>query len=180
MIAKGFHRDTFVVPNDDLQKGIRPAGPAPVGGQTSSDLSVRGLGRQGTVPWPTPNELAGGSGVVMPRARRKPTPAVFYGYPVELIQQWCGVARQTAYLYKIGARKPSKQALRLFVLHRDRRVLAESWDGWCVKKDRLVDPDGNETSQGQLRAYWMVVQLAHELAREAGRVDEYYQLLKLA
>lgn len=180
MIARGPHRDTLVAPNDDLQKGVRPAGPAPVGSQPFSDLSVRGLGRQGSVPWPTPNELAGGSGVVMPRARRKPTPAVFYGYPVELIQQWCGVSRQTAYLYKIGARKPSKQALRLFILHRDRRVLSDSWDGWSVTKDRLVDPDGNETTQGQLRAYWMVVQLARELARDADRVDDYYQLLKLA
>ena len=116
----------------------------------------------------------------MPRERSRPTAAVFYGYPVELIQQWCGVSRQTAYLYKIGARTPSRQALRLFVLHRDRRVLADSWDGWLVNKDRLVDPDGNETTQGQLRAYWMVVQLARELARDAGRIDEYYQLLKLA
>jgi hypothetical protein len=116
----------------------------------------------------------------MARKRIKPTPALFYGYPVELIQLWCGVSRQTAYLYKIGARKPSKAALRLFVLHRDGRVLGPGWDGWTIRQDRLLDPDDNETTQNQLRAYWIVVQLARELARDAGRLDEYYQLLKRA
>ena len=58
----------------------------------------------------------------MPSARKRPTPLLFYGYPVELIADWCAASRHTAYLYKIGARKPSKQALRLFVLNRDGRV----------------------------------------------------------
>lgn len=116
----------------------------------------------------------------MPRKRRNPTPALFYGYSVELIQSWCGVSRQTAYLYKIGARQPSPASIRLFVLHRDGRVLGQGWDDWAVRKDRLVDPDGNETSQGQLRAYWILVQLAKELAQSAGRIDEYYRLLKSA
>ena len=71
------------------------------------------------------------SGLAMPRARRiRPTPLVFYGYPDELIADWCAVSRHTAYLYKIGARKPSRQALRLFVLNRDGRVLDDTWKGW--------------------------------------------------
>jgi hypothetical protein len=41
----------------------------------------------------------------MGRKRTKPTPALFYGYPVELIQLWCDVSRQTAYLYKIRGPK---------------------------------------------------------------------------
>src|SRR5687768_2705977 len=72
------------------------------------------------------------SGLAMPRARSRPTPAVFYGYPVELIQRRCSVSRQTAYLHKTGVRKPSKQALRLFVLHRDGRVLDDYWKGFAV------------------------------------------------
>ena len=116
----------------------------------------------------------------MPRARKSPTPALFYGYPVELIQSWCGVSRQTAYLYKIGTSTPSKSAVRLFVLHRDGRVLGPEWTRWTIRKDQLIDPEGNGTTQSQLRAYWMLIQLARELARDAGRIDEYYQLLKLA
>lgn len=116
----------------------------------------------------------------MPRQRTRPTPALFCGYPVELIQAWCQVSQHTAYLYKIGARRPSKAAQRLFVLHRDGRVLGPGWDGWTIRKERLLDPDDNETTQNQLRAYWIIVQLARELARDAGRLDKYYRLPKLA
>lgn len=81
----------------------------------------------------------------MGRKRTKPTPALFYSYPVELIQAWCGVTRQTAYLYKIGARRPSPASRRLFILHRDGRVLGPGWEDWAVRSDRLFDPDGNQT-----------------------------------
>ena len=109
------------------------------------------------------------------------TPAVFYGYPVELIQQWCGVSASTAAQYKNGTRKPSRQALRLFTLHRDLRVLGVGWEGWKVTKDGLVDPDGNQTSRDQLRAYWIVMQFARELAsRDKATEAEFWQLLKSA
>lgn len=78
---------------------------------------------------------------------------IFYGYPPELIARWCGVSEHTAYLYKIGARKPSRQALRLFTLHRDGRVLGPEWRDWAIHKDRLVSPEGQETTQNQLAAY---------------------------
>lgn len=90
------------------------------------------------------------------------------------------MSRQTAHLYKIGARRPSKASQRLFRLYRDGRVLAEGWDDWRAQKDVLIDPDVNRTTQGQLRAYWILIQLARELARDAGRIDEYYDLLKRA
>lgn len=35
-------------------------------------------------------------------------------------------------------------------------------------------------TQNQLQAYWIILQLAKELAREAGRIEEYYGLLKSA
>jgi hypothetical protein len=72
---------------------------------------------------------------------------LFYGYPPELIARWCGVSKQTAILYKTGVRKPSRQALRLFVLHRDGRVLGPEWGEWAVHKDKLVSPEGQETTQ---------------------------------
>lgn len=106
---------------------------------------------------------------------------LFYGYPVEVIAAWCHVSASTAYLYKIGHRKPSAQALRLFQLHRDGRVFGDEWEsGWLVRGSTLVDPDGNATTQGQLRAYWFVMQLARELARDADRLDDYQALLRRA
>lgn len=112
------------------------------------------------------------------RNRSRPTPAIFYGYSVELIQAWCGVSRPTAYLYKIGARKPSKLARRLFVLHRDGRVLGPEWRDWAVHKNKLVSPEGQETTQSQLSAYWLVMQLARELTKDdpAAR-KEFYRIL---
>lgn len=117
----------------------------------------------------------------MPSARKRPTPLLFYGYPVELIADWCAVSRHTAYLYKIGARKPSRQALRLFVLNRDGRVLDDTWKGWAVHRSKLVDPDGNETTQGQLRAYWLILQLARELANNDSKaLEEFRRILRSA
>lgn len=88
----------------------------------------------------------------------------FYGYPADLVARWCRVSLLTARLYKTGVRKPSRTAFRLFVLHRDRRVLGDGWADWSVNGLTLVDPDGNVTTQAQLRAYWLVMQLAAELA----------------
>ena len=73
----------------------------------------------------------------------KPLP-ISYEYPHEFIARWCGVSEHTAYLYKFGARQPSRQALRLFTLHRDGRVLGP---------DKLISPEGKKTTHGQLNAY---------------------------
>ena len=117
------------------------------------------------------------SGLAMPRARQ--TPIVFYGYPVELIQRWCAVSIQTARLYKSGLRKPSRQALRLFTLHRDGRVLDEHWQGFAVHKGVLVDPQGREFTAGQLNAHWLIVQLARDLAeRDPRDLEEYRRILR--
>jgi hypothetical protein len=97
---------------------------------------------------------------------------LFYGYPVELLMQWCCVGRSTAINLKNG-QKPSKRILKLFELHRDGRVLGDEWDGWAVRKGMLCDPEGHETTQAQLRAYPFVWQLAHEYTRqnEAARTE---------
>ena len=85
-------------------------------------------------------------------------------------------------LYKSGKRKPSRAVVRLFMLHRERRVLGVEWKGWLVKPDAIVDPDGNETSRTLLHNYFWIVQLARRLAyeRDDPRVHaEFERLLEL-
>lgn len=111
------------------------------------------------------------------------TPALFYGYPAELIAQWCRVALSTAFAYKSGRLKPSKAAQELFRLHSERRVLTSDWDGWLVKPDAIVDPEGNETNRNLLRGYAQILAWAHDLARRTGDdrdVERFYELLKAA
>lgn len=91
---------------------------------------------------------------------------IFYGTPAKVVAEWCKVHPNTAHQYKRGVRVPSSQARRLFLLHRDGRVLNDSWPGWRVQGDRLINPEGTATTQGQLRAYVLVYQLAAELARQ--------------
>jgi hypothetical protein len=91
---------------------------------------------------------------------------MFYGYPAEVIAEWCAISVATARRCKAGKRKPSPSVERLFTLHRDRRVLGPSWRGWLVKPDSIVDPDGNETGRMQLYNYFWVVQFARHLAAE--------------
>jgi hypothetical protein len=60
-------------------------------------------------------------------------------------------------------------------------VLGAEWYGWHVKKNLLVDPEGNATTQGQLRAYYYVYQLARELAKtDVGAMTRFQELLKAA
>ena len=88
-----------------------------------------------------------------------------------------GPSPATASLWKQNKRKPSRQALRLFTLHRDELLLGEPWRGWKVRGATLVDPDGNATSQAQLRAYWLIMQYAAELARRDPADYQHFQSL---
>jgi len=96
--------------------------------------------------------------------------SIFDGYSAALIAEWCAVSIKTATLYKSNWRKPSRQALRVFVLHRDGRVLSDVWRDCCVRGDRLIDPEDQGVTLGQLRAYWIVMQLAAEYARRRSQV----------
>lgn len=102
---------------------------------------------------------------------------IFYGIPAKVVAEWCEVHPNTAYQYKRNERTPSAQARRLFLLHRDGRVLNDTWPGWRIKGDRLVDPEGNVTTQGQLRAYSMVYQLAAELVHRHPDVRERFDAI---
>lgn len=106
--------------------------------------------------------------------------SIFYGYPAELIAQWCGVSVATARRWKNGASVP-RPALRLFTLYRDMRVLDGPWAGWKVHKGAIIDPDGNTTTEAQLRAYGLVMQLAADLARrDPATAEEFRRLLRRA
>lgn len=94
--------------------------------------------------------------------------SIFYGYSPELIAEWCAVSRKTARLYQSGARKPSRQALRLFTLNRDGKIICGVWRQCCVRGDRLFDPEDRMVTLGHLRAYWIVMQLTAEYARLLG------------
>lgn len=107
--------------------------------------------------------------------------SIFHGYPPELIARWCGVTVDTAKLYKAGSRKASRAVLRLFVLHRDGRVLGEGWEGWHAHGGTIADPDGNVTSARQLMNYFFVMQFAAALAaRDPRTVREWHDLLRRA
>lgn len=124
-----------------------------------------------------------GLGSLAPVPTRNPIAplSMFYGYSAEEIAQWCGVSIKTAELYKSGARKPSRAALRLFSLHRDGRVLGNDWRGWSVRNGKLVDPDGHGTSRGQLMGYAMILQWVAAVAiRDPETAEQYYELLRRA
>lgn len=107
--------------------------------------------------------------------------SIFYSYPAQVIAAWCGVTVAAARLYKSGRRKPSRAVLRLFTLYREERVLGPLWRGWIIREGTLVDPDGNATTQAQLRAYWLVMQYAAELAkRDPVEQERFYALLRRA
>jgi hypothetical protein len=105
--------------------------------------------------------------------------SIFEGYPAELVARWCAVSLKTAQLYKAGARRPSRQSLRLFALHRDGRILSGPWEACSVRNEHLVDPDGATLTVGQFRCYILVMQLAAAQARELGpeHQDMFYCLL---
>lgn len=117
------------------------------------------------------------------RPRKSQALTAFYGYPAELIAEWCCVALSTAHAYKSGRLKPSKAVLKLFRLYAERQVLPSEWEGWLVKRDAIIDPEGKETHRNLLRSYAEILALAHELARRTGDprdVERIWELLRAA
>lgn len=99
----------------------------------------------------------------MARKRRPTSPLnPFYGYPAELIAEWCGVSVGTAEHYKAGRRKPPTPVLRLFRLYRDRKVLGDEWADYRVVGENLVGPDGRNITPSHLAMWSIVWQLLAE------------------
>lgn len=107
--------------------------------------------------------------------------SIFYGYPAELVASWCAVSLTTAKAYKAGTRKPSRQALKLFSLHRQELILGPEWRGFIVRKDTIVDPAGQATTRAQLEHYQLIMEWAASVAsRDPDLQHEFYELLKRA
>lgn len=130
-----------------------------------------------------PKPRVGAQRVGRPRKSRALTP--FYGYPAEVVAEWCAVKLSTAYAYKSGRLKASKPVLKLWRLCLDRQVLPQVWrkHGWSFNGAKFVDPEGCEFDHGLLRAYRQIIELAHELSRRTGDdrdVERVWELLKTA
>ena len=83
----------------------------------------------------------------------------FYGYPAEVIAEWCGVSVGTAKHYKAGRRKPPTPVLRLFRLYRDGKVLDINWDGYKVVNAKLFCPDGRLVTEAHISHLSVVCQV---------------------
>src|SRR5262245_41373016 len=102
--------------------------------------------------------------------------SIFHGYPAPLIASWCGVSLSTARRWKRRGAAP-QSARRLFLLHRDGKVLGTAWQGWRVSEGVLVDPNGARTSQSQLLGYVIFMQLAAEVVRgDPVKERQFYEL----
>ena len=97
----------------------------------------------------------------------------FYGYPAELIAEWCGVSVGTAQHYKAGRRKPPTPVLRLFRLYRDGKVLGKGWEEYRVKDQKLLGPDGRDVRPSDIVLMGLVWQALAEKDPES-----YYALLE--
>ena len=112
----------------------------------------------------------------MGRKRIPTSPASpFYGYPPELIAEWCGVSIGTAEHYKAGRRKPPTPVLRLFRLYRDKKILGQEWHEYRVIDDKMFGPDGRPIKRSDLVLIGLVWQALAEAAPE-----KYYSLLEKA
>lgn len=96
----------------------------------------------------------------------------FYGFPAEVIAEWCGVSIGTAEHYKASRRKPPTPVLRLFRLYRDGKVLGPEWDDYRVIGDRLFGPDGKHIRPNDIVLWGIGWQLLAEKYP-----DQYHALL---
>jgi hypothetical protein len=90
-----------------------------------------------------------------------------------VIAEFCGVSVGTAEYFKSGRRKRPTPVLRLFRLHRDRKVLGRAWDGYRIVGDKLFGPDGKFIRSSHIA---MMGLLWHALSDADS--DKYNELLK--
>ena len=99
----------------------------------------------------------------MGRKRIPTSPASpFYGFPAEVIAEWCGVSIGTAEHYKAGRRKPPTPVLRLFRLYRDGKILDDDWQEYKVVDGKLFGPDGRHVRPSDIALMGLVWQALAE------------------
>lgn len=120
----------------------------------------------------------------MPKPSKLLPLTIFYGVPVETIAEVCAVSLGTAYQYKSGTRRPGTSATKLMQLHNAGRILGKEFMDFRVRGSTIVDPEGNITTAGQLRAYGLIMQLVAEWTRtDAARrsqVEPIYETMATA
>jgi hypothetical protein len=99
---------------------------------------------------------------------------LLYGYPAELLAEWCLVPLKSAQCWKRGQRQPGRQEIHLFELHRDGRILSrDHWAGWSVRDGTLVDPEGNQPTEPILRD----LSAGRELVRDSTGLQKQFQAI---
>lgn len=117
----------------------------------------------------------------MPDRPPKTVSLRFYGYTAETIALWCLVPLRKARRLKTGQDEPTPQQRRLFELHAQEQLLTDEWRGWHVRGGTIIDPEGNVTTENQLRCYALVYQWAADIARRDDALRaQYDNLLRLA
>ena len=112
----------------------------------------------------------------MGRKRIPTSPASpFYGYPPEVIAEWCGVSVGTAEHYKAGRRKPPTPVLRLFRLYRDGKILGPEWAGYKVVGEEMFGADGRNLRPNDIVLMGLVWQALAEMDNTA-----YHNILQMA
>lgn len=99
----------------------------------------------------------------------------FYGFPAEIIAEWCGVSVGTAEHYKAGRRKPPTPVLRLFRLYRDGKVLDKDWKEYKMIEGKLFGPDGRHVKPSDIALMCLVWQ-----ALTDKDPNSYYAILESA
>jgi len=77
-------------------------------------------------------------------------PPELYGLPVSELARLCRISLKTANRWKSGQTGPPETAL--MILRGDLGCFHSAWDGWCIRDDKLISPEGWEAPMGEVRA----------------------------
>ena len=101
-----------------------------------------------------------------------------YGIQAEQIADWCQVHVTTARRWKRGE-DPPHAAAQLVELHTTGNlgIVDDAWDGWSIKKELLIAPNGDRFAPGEVMAmqFWRSLartyQAEQRLPRQADWVE---------
>lgn len=99
----------------------------------------------------------------------------FQDIPAEFLAEWLGVSIETAKHFSAGRRLPSRPSRKLFDLHHRGKILGPEWEGWRIKGDKLIGPNGKHVTPHMLELWELVWQIA-----AAKDPEGYYKILEKA